>query len=470
MHWRKGESLLELLLAIAIFLASVTALAALFIDAYTSHRKGLERGKANALALEGIEAVRSLRDHAWSNLSAGTKGVVVTSTGLWAFFSTSDTTDGVYIRQVELTSIDANTYHVTSSVSWLFSPTQRTTTTMATVLTNWRQTSGGGTSSCSWSTPVHRGTLNLSGTGDGSAVVVTGTTAYVGLRSASAPEFNIIDIASSTNPVLVGSLQISIHITALAVTGTYAYAGSDTNGTEITVINISNPTAPTAGTTVNLAGNGDVTDMAIVGNRLYVTRTAHSSNPTFHVIDITNPASPSELGSLNTGAGTNGVDVAPSGTPWAYIASAHNSQEVQNVNTTNPASMGVGGSFNFTGSEDAKDSAVSGTTLYVGSLARASAAEFQVVNVASPTSPTSLGALEFGANIQTVKARDAVVLVASASTTRDFSAINVSTPASPAFLSSLNLSVSPVAMDAANCRAVLVTADDTNTVFVIDGQ
>ena len=139
---KKGFSLLELVLAIAIFALSSVATGYLIIDANAATDANSKKVTATLLAREGIEAVRSIRDasgfSAISGANSGTHGLAFSST-TWAFASTSDVSaDGVYTRVITLgVGSDAKTEIATSTVSAI-SGSRTIATTLVTQFTAWR--------------------------------------------------------------------------------------------------------------------------------------------------------------------------------------------------------------------------------------------------------------------------------------------------------------------------------------------
>jgi len=63
---QKGQSLLEVIIALAIFALISSALVSLSLGGFVGLEQGGEHMQAQALAQEGIEAVRSIRDRAWN--------------------------------------------------------------------------------------------------------------------------------------------------------------------------------------------------------------------------------------------------------------------------------------------------------------------------------------------------------------------------------------------------------------------
>lgn len=137
----KGFSIVEILVAVAVLLASFVSVITAFQVA-ARHGKGtMEQVQAAALAEEGIEAMTTLRDAGWSNLSslvAGTSYDLVFNGTAWTTTQAPQMIDGFFRRTVVLDdvyrrtadkdivassspdtkTIDAGTKKVTVRVSW----------------------------------------------------------------------------------------------------------------------------------------------------------------------------------------------------------------------------------------------------------------------------------------------------------------------------------------------------------------
>jgi prepilin-type N-terminal cleavage/methylation domain-containing protein len=135
----RGITILEVMVAIAIFSLISSAAIKSFLVSNALSVRAADKTKALWLAEEGIEATRSIRDKEFGALIAGTHGMTGAA-GTWQFSGTSDYTDG-YQRSVILTSGGSDSIMATSSVSW---NTNGSTSTVAlgTHLTNWHKISG----------------------------------------------------------------------------------------------------------------------------------------------------------------------------------------------------------------------------------------------------------------------------------------------------------------------------------------
>lgn len=151
----KGFSVIEVILASAIFLIFSTGGIAVVLQGLEANRLGSEESIANQFASEGIEASRSIRDQSYANLvnSTGT-GVTRNATGVWTFAGTNNTfnkfTRVIVVSSVQRDgsgnivasggTVDANTKKITSTVTWNFTPTRTDSVVLTTYLTNWMAT------------------------------------------------------------------------------------------------------------------------------------------------------------------------------------------------------------------------------------------------------------------------------------------------------------------------------------------
>jgi len=137
--FKKGNSLLEILLAIAIFTAGSIVVALLVINAGITMRYAEESSKALLYAKEGIEAMKSIRDQNFSNLigeNVGNHGVAIID-GSWSFSGSSTLEEYHYTRIISISAVTATTSKVTSTVSWNFTEGKVNQVQLTTYLTDW---------------------------------------------------------------------------------------------------------------------------------------------------------------------------------------------------------------------------------------------------------------------------------------------------------------------------------------------
>ncbi|MFC1802141.1 fibronectin type III domain-containing protein [Patescibacteria group bacterium] len=141
MKLNKGQGLIEVLVAISVFVIGVVTISILMIDASFASRQGNERTQAVLLAREGLEVARALRDEDFDNLTNGSHGIALSS-GQWIFSGTSDTQDQ-FTRVVEVSNVgDGDNKRIDSTVAWDFSEGREGEVTLTSYLSNWTQTRG----------------------------------------------------------------------------------------------------------------------------------------------------------------------------------------------------------------------------------------------------------------------------------------------------------------------------------------
>ena len=136
----KGQSLIELVVAIGIFVITIGSVSFLVLNNYTSGQLSKEITQANFLAQEGLEAVRSIRDNSWSNLTAGNHGLAISDNN-WVFQGDSEDISSKLkegARTIAVEEVDSNRKKVTSQVSWNFLERPQEIQ-LVTYLTNWQK-------------------------------------------------------------------------------------------------------------------------------------------------------------------------------------------------------------------------------------------------------------------------------------------------------------------------------------------
>jgi len=137
----KGQSLIELLIALGIFLAMVSVVAFLLIDGYISNLQASQNSQAISLAEEGIEAVRSIRDSSWDSLTAGPHGLTISGNN-WIFQGGQEDVSHRLregIRKIIVEEIGSDRKKVISQITWELIPARPQELGLVTYLTNWQK-------------------------------------------------------------------------------------------------------------------------------------------------------------------------------------------------------------------------------------------------------------------------------------------------------------------------------------------
>lgn len=102
---QQGQSLLEVILAMAIFAFFAASMVSLAVGGFIALEQGGEHTKAEALAEEGIEAVRAIRDRAWNENIYITSSVGI-SGSQWIFSGEGTTeTIGQFTRVISFLDV-----------------------------------------------------------------------------------------------------------------------------------------------------------------------------------------------------------------------------------------------------------------------------------------------------------------------------------------------------------------------------
>lgn len=132
----RGFLLVEVLLASSLFVIFLTAFAGVFYYGLQSSVIAGDRAQATSLAEEGEEAVRSMKNNNFANITDGQHGLVY-SNNAWSFSGTQDVT-GAYTRYVTISTVDANRKNVTTTVNWQQAPGRQGTVVQQGRVTNWK--------------------------------------------------------------------------------------------------------------------------------------------------------------------------------------------------------------------------------------------------------------------------------------------------------------------------------------------
>lgn len=131
-----GLSLIEVLLAAALFAIVVTTFTGALLYGQESAVLAGARARAVLIASEGIEAVRSMRDSDFANLANGTHGLALMG-GVWTLTGSSDVTDQ-FTRTITIADAGTSRKSITSTVTWQQNAQRIGTVVLQTELTDWK--------------------------------------------------------------------------------------------------------------------------------------------------------------------------------------------------------------------------------------------------------------------------------------------------------------------------------------------
>lgn len=469
-----GQSVLELLVALGIFIISMTAGIYLFFGGQSLSIDSANVSLASDYAQEGVDAVRSIRDRSFSELIEGTHGLEWSGSE-WMISSSSSDARDIFTRQIAIAKgVSDNIKIATTTITWQTDELRQQTLEFVEELADWETPSQ---SSCkseqlsgNWANPYTVSTLDIGAGNEGTDLIAALPYIYMsGEASASAkPDIFVIDASNLSNPSMVASLDVGANgIHTLFLKGDYLYAASGNDNKELIIFDVSTPTNITEVGSLNLSGSADAISVYVFENTAVIGRLDTAANE-IAFINVANPAGPTLIredqssgGDVNDFAATNdylyviskesatdiliydirsasnpiligGYDIPPSetndlsiyihvkgGAPNLLVGNEEG--ELIEIGATTTSQMYVRSRFNLGG-------AVNDVVCVIGDLAflatTNSGKEFTIVNVANPNNiveyaslnyPQSATGIDFDNNhaFMSVRSNDALRIITS---------------------------------------------------------
>lgn len=423
----RGFSLVEVLMASVVFGVLTLGIVGSFVYGRQATANAGERIRANALAEEGIEAIRNIRSASYANLIDGTYGLSQNA-GVWSLSGTSDIT-GIFTRSVTIASSGANRKAVSANVSWP-QGAGLAQTTITSQFTNWLAAI---TPTKTWDNAELAGSYNAAH--NANKIATQGNYAYVAL-SAGTNDFLVINISDPAMPTLVGTLAIAGSPTNITVNGNFAYVTSSANNAELQIIDITNPASPTLSGTFNAPGNSDALSVSVNGVYAYLTRASNGGTNEFMVINITNPASPTVTGSYGNNIDMESVLLSGS---YAYVGTNSNTQELLVINISTPAAPTLATSYDLTPDGTLKNLKMTGTTLLA-----AQGTTLRLFNASNPLAITPISSLTSTGSATIngfgIDPTGSYAFIATDNKDAEFQVANISIAATPSIIRTIDIS------------------------------
>lgn len=425
MNYRSGQSVVEILVALAIFALVISAIIvvsfggqSLSLDAETSN-------EALYIAEEKLETAKANAKANWNS--------VVNSSG----------TVEIYAHELIVQDISTFEKLVTSKVTWSTDPARTQSLELQALLTAPEIISdlggddGGEGLSGDWRNPQTLGSISLNPSGNqGTGLDVLDKIVYMtsSHSSQASADFWIINATNGQNPSISSSLNTGKGLNSVDAADNYAYVASQSNSKQLQIIDISNALLPVLVKEFSLPGVNDAEGLNLfyLADKVYIGTKA-SNGAEFHIVDVSNPASPSSLGSLEIGGDVASVYVSGN---TAYITTSLDSSEVKILDVTAPANILQIGSFNSSGGADGLSLYLDGTDLYFGK--KSSSLEFQALNVLDPVSIEILEESDVDGDVLALHQRDYLLFMCTGDSNDEFQVWNITNPESHVFWSSLN--------------------------------
>ncbi|KKP37754.1 MAG: LVIVD repeat protein [Candidatus Peregrinibacteria bacterium GW2011_GWA2_33_10] len=352
---KKGQVLLEVLLAVLIF--SIITLAAINLLFYSiqAQQRRFEQNAAYSLLRECFEAVRHVRDTDFSLLQNGTFGLNFSS-GNINLVAGNEIIDNKYTRAITISDIfrdndlniadtgtlDLHSKKAICEISWKPAHLPPRQINSQSILTNWQNNTLGD----NLTTEFNQGTLNsveiinsetppenngaitlsviFSPSGFTSSVKLEAAANDVEVQSnyafiavdSNTKGFQVVDISDPQNPSLVKSLNIQTRGACIDIKDNYAFIGTKQASKSLVIVNIADPLNPQIIKTINLGAT--INDISIKDNFAYLA--VENMLRGMIIMDISDPLNPQKRGEALTLGSVNSIAVRDN---YAYLANEH---------------------------------------------------------------------------------------------------------------------------------------------------
>lgn len=520
MKFKRGQLLVELLIAIGLTSIILPALFTGIVASREGKAQGAQRLKAIALLREGEDASRSVKTYDWETFAVNGTFHPVISGSAWSLAANSETIDS-FNRQIVISDVqrdasgnivasggtaDRSTKKVAVTVSWTQPHTSSvgntfylarytsqlfTDTTVAdfeagvhtgTTVTNnsgGEVTLGGGGSG-SWCAPdLTIAALDLPKSGVANAVTAIEGRAFAGTGdNASGVSFANVTIANSSPPsASVAGTFDGYKTNGVFGESSYAYLATDNNFKEIVIIDLNQIVSGKyveAGY-FNAPGNGNGNSVWVSGNTGYMT--AGSKLYNFNLSSKSGSRAAIDSDGVTLAGTGNRIYVVGS---YVYVATSSSSNQLQIVDATNPANLTVVGNLaSGLNDQGAKDVFVNdqGTRAYAVTSASSSSREFFIINTSTKTAPSVISGGSYEANGMspkgvTVVTDNKAIIVGTGG--EEYQVIDIATESSPSRCGGLEVDtgangVSSVVEQDGDAYSYIITGDASSEFKIIKG-
>jgi prepilin-type N-terminal cleavage/methylation domain-containing protein len=492
---KSGFTLVEVVIAIAIFSIFSTGITYLSLDTLQADEKIEDGNLALLYAQEGLEAARQMRDMNFLLLENGDHGLDLTS-DVWSFIPAPERVDSYYDRTVSVEDVyrdvnndiaatgtlDPDAKLITSTIEWNHRGLFPKSVELSTYLSNWAgddwiQTDcdefNAGTftdmevefttsppeNNCALKLALEELESNFYESADvgehGTQVVVDGNYAYVTVNKTN-QGLTVVDITDKQNPFVLTQLNIGGKGLSIAKQGDYLYIGVNKSNAGLAVVDVSSPGSPSLEDTLNVGGYGY--SVAPDGNELYMGVNGSSE---LAVIDITSPTSTSLSSSIGVDGNIYDIDIVGD---YAYCGVDYDWQGFQIFDISDPAN--VSNVSKLAVGEEVNAVEVQGPYAYLGT--EESDNSFYVVNISDVENPAIVTYVDVGEEIQDVRLQGDYAYLALDDNNKGLAAINISTPTSPYLVYTLDVQGKGTGLFS-DANYVYETIDTNNRGLVLIG-
>lgn len=410
------------MLAITIFAIFSTGIIYLTVDNIDRDTKVELESEGLMYAQEGIEATINMRNTNYLLLTNGDHGLNLAN-DTWTFVEAPEDINEFYSRTITIEDVyrdidnnistegtyDPDTKKITSEVNWLQRGIIPRSVSLVTYLSNWTGDDWIQTTCTEFDT----------GTYEGTQLVTTPVP----------PEDNcalqlLLEEAQSD---FFTSTDIGDHGNDVKISGNYAYLANNKTQTGLTIIDISNPQAPTISQNLDIGKNGR--KVFVDAANIYLG--VQNSTKSLAIVDATNPSTASLISNENLGAYGNGMAIVGN---YLYMGTDQDTNSLKIIDITNKQNPTVVKSMSF--GDEVGSITINGNYAYVGLDDDHNG--LRVLDISNPANPVQVASLNVGEEVNAIKIQGLFAYVGIEDSTNSLKVVNISNPLSPTIVATLN--------------------------------
>ncbi len=222
-------------------------------------------------------------------------------------------------------------------------------------------------------------------------------------------------------------------------------------------------TEPYIESSLALTGGKDGLKVQVSGNYCYLVR--DSAAQSLVTVDVSNPANPVLKSEYNLQNNPKNLYIHNN---LALIASSSNTSELQIIDMTDPSAPVARGMYDAPGAADALGITARDNYAYLTKLKGSDGAEFFIVDISNPDSPTQVGSLELNRNGNDVALMDNYAYIASGPNGKQLTVVDISNPASPTEVGSYSMILSQNALTVSAYEKTVFIGSELGVMYVLD--
>src|SRR5207247_1229134 len=106
----------------------------------------------------------------------------------------------------------------------------------------------------------------------GNSIIYYNGKVYIGTKSATGPEFHVMDVSSTSSPSELGSFEVGADINAISLSVNTAYLATASDTAELLVLDVSNQSSIKKLGTFDASVSYDGESLSLDGTALYLVR------------------------------------------------------------------------------------------------------------------------------------------------------------------------------------------------------